>query len=224
MYITLESTNEVVNVMLGVIMITRLNVMYRSRKVLVFIVVVFLAIRIANAVMAVISMIHISVEEVVLSGTYRCNIHYVGDTILLYTITWILSIALEVLFLCLATRNAIEHFRELPRHSERGIIGDCFTVLIKTHVNYFASFLAVSCLYVRFSSPRFSANLSSLETEVYLGFAQTFQFAQLFVLGPRLMLSIREYHAELLTNSETAIAMVSITLQGSVHVPTSTSV
>jgi hypothetical protein len=34
-----------------------------------------------------------------------------------------------------------------------------------------------------------------METQVYLGFAQIFQFAQLFVLGPRLILSIREYHA-----------------------------
>jgi hypothetical protein len=45
-------------------MIARLNAMYRrSRKVLVFLVVIFLAIRIANAVMAATSMMHISVGK-----------------------------------------------------------------------------------------------------------------------------------------------------------------
>ncbi|KAG1871234.1 hypothetical protein DFJ58DRAFT_492860 [Suillus subalutaceus] len=158
MYVTLESTNEVVNVMLGVIMIARLNVMYqRSRKVLVFLVVIFLAVRIANAVMAAISMMHISVEEVVLSDTYVCNIGYVGDTVLLYTITWILALAWEVLLLCLAVRIAVKRLRELRKHSQRGIFRDCFTVLMKTHVSYFASFLAVSCFYIGFYSPTLSA-------------------------------------------------------------------
>ncbi|KAG2043311.1 hypothetical protein BDR03DRAFT_411772 [Suillus americanus] len=157
MYVTLESTNEVVNVML-VIMIARLNAMYqRSRKMLVFLVVIFLVVRIANAVIAAISMMHISVEEVVLSNTYVCNIDYVGDTVLLYTITWILSLAWEVLLLCLAVRIAVKHLRELRKHSTKGIIGDCFTALMKTHASYFASFLAVSCFYVGFYSPTLSA-------------------------------------------------------------------
>lgn len=45
-------------------MIARLNAMYqRSTKVLVFLVVIFLAVRIANAVMAAISMTQISVGK-----------------------------------------------------------------------------------------------------------------------------------------------------------------
>jgi hypothetical protein len=45
-------------------MIARLNAMYqRSTKVLVFLVVIFLAVRIANAVMAAISMMQISVGK-----------------------------------------------------------------------------------------------------------------------------------------------------------------
>ncbi|KAG1890098.1 hypothetical protein F4604DRAFT_646785 [Suillus subluteus] len=225
MYLALESTNEVVNVMLGVIMIARLNVMYQqSRKVLVFLVVIFLAVRIANAVMAAISMMHISVEEVVLSGTYVCNIDYVGDTVLLYTITWILALAWEVLLLCLAVRIAVKRLRELRKHSQRGIFRDCFTVLMKTHVSYFASFLAVSCFYVGFSSPTFSANPNSVETQVFLGCAQIFQFAQLFVLGPRLVLSIREYRAEFQADPDTAIAMAPIAFQERVSVSTSSSV
>jgi len=158
MYLTLESTNEVVYVMLGVIMIARLDAMYRkSRKVLVFLVVIFLAIRIANAVMAPTSMMHISVEEVVQSGAYICKIDYVGDTMRLYTITWILAIGWEILLLCLAVWIAVKHMREMRQHSPGGIIGDCFTALMKTHVSYFASFLAASCFYVGFSSPTLSA-------------------------------------------------------------------
>ncbi|KAG2043320.1 hypothetical protein BDR03DRAFT_412261 [Suillus americanus] len=224
MYVTLESTNEVVNVMLGVILIARLNAMYRTRKVLVFLVVIFLAIRIANAVMAAISTMHISVEEVALSGTYGCKIGYVGDTKLLYTITWILALAWEILLLCLAVRIAVKHSRELQQHSPGGIIGDCFAALIKTHASYFASFLAVSCFYVGFSSPTFSANPYALETQVFLGFAQIFQFAQLFVLGPRLLLSVREYRAGLLPDSNPAIAMAPIAFQECGRVSTSSSV
>ncbi|KAG2128948.1 uncharacterized protein EDB93DRAFT_1183565 [Suillus bovinus] len=138
MYITLESTNEVVDVMLGVILIARLNAMWQSKKMLVFLVAIFLTIRTANAVMAAISMMHVSVEEVVLSGTYGCNTDYVGDTILLYTITWILSMALEVLLLCLTLWIAVKHLRELRQYSTGCIIEDCYAVLMKTHVSYFA--------------------------------------------------------------------------------------
>jgi hypothetical protein len=45
-------------------MIARLNAMYQqSRKMLVFLIVIFLAIRITNAVMAATSMMHISVGK-----------------------------------------------------------------------------------------------------------------------------------------------------------------
>lgn len=205
MYNTLESTNEVVEVMLGVIMIARLNAMYqRSTKVLVFLVVIFLAVRIANAVMAAISMTQISVEEVVLSGTYGCNIEYAGNTILLYTITWILAIAFEILVLCLAVWIAIKQLRELRQHSTKCIFSDRLTVnvLMKTHLSYFASFVAVSGFYVGFFSPTLSANLNSPGTQIYLGFAQIFQFAQLFVLGPRLILSVREHHVKHLASPD----------------------
>ncbi|KAG1821216.1 hypothetical protein EV424DRAFT_1644414 [Suillus variegatus] len=221
MYITLESTNEVVDVMLGVILIARLNAMYQqSRKMLLFLVVIFLAIRIANAVMAAMSMIHISVEEVVLSGTYGCKIDYVENTVLLYTITWVLAIGLELLLLGLTLWIAVKHLRELRQYSTRGVIGDCFTVLVKTHLCYFASFVAVSCFYVGFYSPTLSGNLSSVETEFYLGVAQIFHFAQLFVLGPRLILSVRGHHAEDLVGSESDTMT---TIIFSKRVPLSTS-
>jgi preprotein translocase subunit SecG len=65
-------------------------------------------------------------------------IGYTGDAILLYSMTWILGTVWEVLALCLAVWIAVKHFRELRQHSTRGILGDCFRVLIKTHVGYFA--------------------------------------------------------------------------------------
>ncbi|KAG1831463.1 hypothetical protein DFJ58DRAFT_823886 [Suillus subalutaceus] len=120
--------------------------------------------------------------------------------------TWILSTVWEVLALCLAVWIAVKHFRELRKHSTRGIIGDCFMVLMKTHVSYFVS------------------ESYSLGALIYNGFAQIFQFAGMFVLGPRLILGVREYHAELVANSDTGTAMSSIAFQEHVHVSTSSSV
>ncbi|KAG2340735.1 hypothetical protein BDR05DRAFT_966611 [Suillus weaverae] len=225
MYGTTIWTGEVVDVILGVIMITRLNAMYqRSRKVLIFLVVIFLAIRIANAVMAAIKTTQISGEEAVLSGTYQCMIGYAGNVPLLDCMTWILATVWEVLALCLAGRIVVKHFRELRQHSTSGIIGDCFTALMRTHVSYFASFVAVSAFEMSFMSPALSADLYSLDVQVYLGLTGISQFVQMFVLGPRLILSIREYHAELVANSDTATAMTSIAFQEHVHVSTSSSV
>ncbi|KAG1737341.1 hypothetical protein EDB19DRAFT_990069 [Suillus lakei] len=139
-------------------------------------------------------------------------------------IAWILGTVWEVLALCLAAWIAVKHFRELRQHSAGGIIGDCFTVLMKTHVSYFASFLAVSCFDLGYFSPALSADLFSLKTQMYLGFAQIFQLAQMFVLGPRLILSVREYHAKLVVDSDAATGMTSIAFQERVHVSTSSSV
>ena len=51
---------------------------------------------------------------------------------------WVLSTVWEILALCLAIWTAVKHFRELQRPSTGWTVGDCFTVLIKTHVLYFA--------------------------------------------------------------------------------------
>ncbi|KAG1839143.1 hypothetical protein DFJ58DRAFT_845824 [Suillus subalutaceus] len=135
-------TAEVVDVILSVIMITRLHAMYqRSRKVLIFRVVIFLAIGIANAVTLAIQMMQISgvPEELILSGTYPCQDGYTGDILLLMSMTWILATVWEVFQVALCP--GLDYFRELRRHSTRGTIGDCFTVLMKIPMNYFASFL-----------------------------------------------------------------------------------
>ncbi|KAG2051483.1 hypothetical protein BDR06DRAFT_1022694 [Suillus hirtellus] len=226
MYDTFNWTGDVVNIILGIIMITRLHAMHqRSRKMLIFLVVIFLAIRIANAVMIAIPISHISVEEAILSGTHLCVFVNSGDSLFLFSITWILGTVWEVLALCLAVRIFVKHFRELRQHSTGGIMEDCFTVLMQTHVSFFAIFLAISCFQITslFSST-LAGDIYSLDVQIYLGFAQMFQVMQLSVLGPRLILSIREYNAKLVADSDIATAMTSIAFQERVHVETSSSV
>jgi len=70
----------------------------------------------------------------ILSGNYYCD--YTGDNLFLSTMSWIFGAVWEVVALCLAVWIAIKHFREV---STGRTIGDCFTVLIKTHVLYFAA-------------------------------------------------------------------------------------
>ncbi|KAG1851834.1 hypothetical protein DFJ58DRAFT_746187 [Suillus subalutaceus] len=224
-YDVYDWTSDVVEAILGAIMIARLHAMYqRSRKVLIFLVATFLAIKIANAVTLAIITMQTSGEEFVLSGTYQCIIDNTGDSLVLNSTTWILGTVWEVLALCLAVWIAVKHFHELRQHSTSSILGDCFTVLMKTHVSYFASFLAISCFQIGIFSPTLSADLFSLDTQIYLGLSQIFQFVQLFVLGPRLILGVREYYAELVADSDAATAMTSIAFQECVHVSTDSSV
>jgi preprotein translocase subunit SecG len=192
--------------------------------VLIFLAVIFLAITITNVVMGAIITTQITGEEFVLSGTYECTADFVGDALFLSSMTWIFGTVWEVLTLCLAVWISVKHFRELRQHSTSGIIGDCFTVLMKTHLSYFVSFLAISCFQIGLFSPTISANPYSLESQIYTGLAQIFLSVQLFVMGPRLILGVREYHAELVANSDTATAMTSIAFEERVHVSTGSSV
>ncbi|KAG2341796.1 hypothetical protein BDR05DRAFT_427525 [Suillus weaverae] len=132
-------TNILVFPMLAAIIITRLYAMYQqSRKILIFLFVTFLADNIFNIAVNIITTMHTSGEELILSGTYQCSINFAEGIPLLDAVTWILATMWEILALCLAVWIAVKHFRELRQHSAGGIIGDCFTVLIKTHVLYFA--------------------------------------------------------------------------------------
>jgi hypothetical protein len=47
---------------------------------------------------------------------------------------------------------------------------------------------------------------------------------QMFVLGPRLILSVREYHAKLVADSDAETSMNSIVFQEHVHISTSSTV
>ncbi|KAG0691922.1 hypothetical protein DFH29DRAFT_1074126 [Suillus ampliporus] len=220
MYLTQDWMSIVVNAILDVIIITRLHAMYqRSRQVLILLIVVFLFVNLFNGVVAAISVRNVSgahwriPEELILSGTYQCSINFEGDVPLLYSITWIFATIWEVLALCLAIWIAVKHFRELRRQSAGGIIGDCFTVLMKTHVGYFAIFVTVSCFQLIFFFSPSLEDGSSLEAQIFNGFLAIFTVVQMFVLGPRLILGVREYHAKLVADSDTATAMTSIAFQ-----------
>ncbi|KAG1787068.1 uncharacterized protein HD556DRAFT_1503986 [Suillus plorans] len=209
-------TSTLIFPMLWVIMITRLHAMYqRSRNMLIFLIVTFLADNIFNGVVIIMTTMHASGEELILSGTYQCSIGCAKDGILLISITWILATVWEVLALCLAVWIAVKHFRELRQHSAGGIIGDCFTVV--EH----GSFVAVSSseLIINFS-PTISEDLNPIETRAFYGLLQILNVVQMFVLGPRLILGVREYHAKLMADSDAVSGMTSIAFQERMHILT----
>jgi hypothetical protein len=128
-----------------------------SRTTLIFLVIIFLAVNIACVVIAAIGTKYIvggmfylltcriqligqTPEELILSGIHFCNYSYEGDTPLLFSIAWMLNTIWEVLALCLSVWIAVKHFRGLRRLglSTGSKIGDCFRMLIQSHVLYFA--------------------------------------------------------------------------------------
>ncbi|KAG1790890.1 uncharacterized protein HD556DRAFT_1387836 [Suillus plorans] len=199
----------IVNAMLGVIMIARLNAMYqRSLKMFTFLVLTFLAKTIASGLISVLDSGHISGEELVLSNIHWCS--YQGVDLLMRAENWIFFTAWEVLTLCLAVWIAARHFRELP--STGSVVGDCFTVLIKTHMLYFAAFTAISGLNLGLLSQSISES-TSVGAEMYLGILRVFSFVQMFLLGPRLIIGVREYHDALVANSNEGIGVITIAFQ-----------
>ncbi|KAG2348161.1 hypothetical protein BDR05DRAFT_609602 [Suillus weaverae] len=225
-YCAITGTNVVVAAMLGVIMIARLHAMYqKSRTMLIFLVIIFLAINIACGVIAAIGLKHTAGEELILSGTYMCSYGFEADVQLLFSMIWMLNTVWEVLALCLSVWIAVKHFRDLRRlgPSTGSTIGDCFRVLIRSHVLYFASFVSVSCLQLDSFSPQLS-NSNSMGALILLGALAIFLGVQMFVLGPRLILSVREYHAKLVPGSDAETSMNSIVFQEHVHVSTSSTV
>jgi len=212
----------IVNLMLGVIMMTRLHAMYQqSRKMLIFLIVTLLPIHITSVVFAAIteSTGRFTMDEYILSGNHMCNGDFAEDTEFLDEITWILGTAWEVLALSLAVWIAVKHFRALQRPSTGWLIRDCFAILMKTHLFYFASFVTVSCLQLLF----FSRNIEDLNlvgSEVYDGVLQIAQAVQMFVLGPRLILGVREYHAKIVANPDEGTGMASIVFQERIQITT----
>ncbi|KAG1736358.1 hypothetical protein EDB19DRAFT_2040357 [Suillus lakei] len=178
----------------------------------IFLVVIFLAINIACGVMLATGFEYIVGEELLLYGIYECSYNYERDVQQLIITVWILTTVWEVLALCLVVWIAVKHFRELQRPSTGWTVGDCFTVLIKTHVLYFAIFVAASCLHIGFLSPKISQSWS-LGAETYYGTLHICAVVQKFVLGPRLILGVREYHAKLEANCDAGTDMASIIFQ-----------
>ncbi|OAX32402.1 hypothetical protein K503DRAFT_870169 [Rhizopogon vinicolor AM-OR11-026] len=195
------------NAIVGVIMIVRLHAMFqRSRKMLIFLIVIVMAVTINSVVITAIGISQISGEELVLSGLHQCIL--LGDNQILVAETWIVGSVLEVLMLCLSIWIAVKHFRELRRSSEGWTVGDCFTILIKTHVHYFIGIAVAACFNLGLLSPMLEDSLT-VET-IYNGFIQVVLVVQLFVLGPRLILSVREHNAKIVANSDEGTAMTTM--------------
>lgn len=212
----------VVNAMLGAIMMIRIHAMYgRSKNMLIFLIIVLLASTITTGVMVLFAGIGVLGEEYIFLGTNQCAIVFVDiDAVYLHDAAWIPTIVREVLAFCLAAWIAVKHFRELRQHGPTGsTVRDCFAVLIKTHILYFVVFAAVSCLYLGPLSPELSS--SSLGGGIYFGVLDFAQPVQMFVVGPRLVLSVREYHAKLIAKSDEGTSMTTIAFQGRGHPSTS---
>ncbi|KAG1738373.1 uncharacterized protein EDB91DRAFT_1249289 [Suillus paluster] len=192
---------------------------------LIFLIVIFLAVNIACGVITAIGFKYTVGEELIISGTHSCVFDYEEDTRILIAAVWALTAGWEVLVLCLAVWIAVKYFRDLRRlePSTGSIIKDCYAVLIKSHVLYFASFAAVASLQLGFLSPTIAGS-SSVAVEAYGCVLQIFSTVQMFVLGPRFILNIQEYHAKLMVDSDAATGMASIVFQEYVHVSTSSSV
>ncbi|OAX41048.1 hypothetical protein K503DRAFT_780973 [Rhizopogon vinicolor AM-OR11-026] len=107
----------------------------------------------------------------------------------------------------------VKHFHEVQRPSTGWSVGDCFTVLVKTHVFYFASSTPV-LLFLPFSSA------TSLQSSLYANlllefrgrgdFLQLARAVQMSILGPRLIFAVREYHANLIAKSDGGAGMISV--------------
>ena len=74
----------------------------------------------------------------------------------------------------------------------------------------------------RFSS--FTQDLNSTGSVIYSFIFQICQVVQMFVLGPRLILGVREYHAKLVASSDAACGTTSIAFQERIHISTSNGV
>ena len=60
----------------------------------------------------------------------------------------------------------------------------------------------------------------SIADEVYAGVLSIIQVVQMFVLGPRLILGVREYHARLVAHPDEGTGMVSIAFQERIQITT----
>jgi hypothetical protein len=57
-------------------------------------------------------------------------------------------------------------------------------------------------------------------SEIYNGVLVIAEVVQMFVLGPRLIIGLREYHARLVANSDEGIDLASIAFQERIHIST----
>ncbi|KAG1793380.1 uncharacterized protein BJ212DRAFT_769550 [Suillus subaureus] len=105
---------------------------------------------------------------------------------------------LQVLFMSLASRLVISLQKSW-----------CAALSLTSACNYCSSFLQ---------------NSNSIGVRILSVAVQILLYVQMFVLGPRLILSVRESHVKFVANSNAETSMNSIVFQERVHVPTSSTV
>ncbi|KAG2113959.1 hypothetical protein DEU56DRAFT_189931 [Suillus clintonianus] len=210
----------VINAMLGVIMMIRIHAMYgRSKKMLIFLAVLLLIFTIATGVMTVIENLGFLGGEAVMYGYHIC-FYDINTAALALTEAMIIPTAIwEILAFFLAVWIVIKHIRELRQSQGGSTIGDCFTVLIQSHTLYFLAFVVMACFTLGSLSPYITYS-SALGVTVYSGILNVIVGIQMCVLGPRLILSVREYHAELVARSDEGTRMSSIAFQAGGDVST----
>lgn len=187
---------------------------------LIFLIAIFLTANITSAVVAAVSFSDTSGEELILSGTYQCTHSSTGDPNLVLVI-YILNTVWEVLALGLAVWIAVKQVRDL-RQFGSSTFGDCLRELIKSHVFYFGSFFAASCMNFGSFAPTI-ADSDSMGVIIYSGISVIIAMV-MFVLGPRLILDVRELHAKLVDDSDAGTGMISIVFLEHVHVSTGSCV
>ncbi|KAG2141176.1 uncharacterized protein EDB93DRAFT_641233 [Suillus bovinus] len=225
MYVAATWIIFVANAILAVIMIARLYAMYQgSRKVLMILIAIFLTVYIAVGLVSGISEGHSSIKELILSGTHQYILQEEERSLVLMILVVCILTMCEVIALCFALWIAVKRCRELRRYSAGGFVEGFLGALMKSHIIHFASFVVMSCFQLGLLSHRITGDPYFLEYRVYSGLSQTFSLLQLFVLGPRLIIDVREYHAKLIADSDAPIGMTSIAFRERVHVSTSSTV
>jgi hypothetical protein len=63
-----------------------------------------------------------------------------------------------------------------------------------------------------------------LGSSIYGGIIQVIMNVQMFVLGPRLILGVRAYHAKIMANSDAGSGMASIAFQEHIQISTGSGV
>ncbi|KIK45035.1 hypothetical protein CY34DRAFT_10624 [Suillus luteus UH-Slu-Lm8-n1] len=198
-----------------VVMIARLHAMYLgSNRILMVLVAIFVPVVVTCGVMVAIAASHTPGEEYILSGTYQCTYVWEGNARTIDSMAWALYTIWEALALCFALRIAVKHFCGLQRPSHIWAIEDLIMVLMKTHTAYFVSFTTVSCVQLVYDS-------SAIDTSsmgYIFAVLEFFWSLQLFVSGPRLILSVREYNAKFAANSNAEAGTSAIVFQEHGHI------
>ncbi|KAG2113963.1 hypothetical protein DEU56DRAFT_985174 [Suillus clintonianus] len=203
----------VANAILGAIMMTRIHAMYgRSSKMLIFLAALLLVSTISAGVVAIIGNLGYSGGEAVLSGYHACLYSLDANGLDLSYFMIIPTAIWEILAFFLAVRIAIKRLRELRQSQSGSTIGDYFTVLMQSHMLYFLAFVVAACFYLGKLSPNITYS-TDFGGDVYHGIIGIAQEFQMCILGPRLILSVREYNAKPVASSDPGTHMTSIAFQ-----------